>query len=161
MTKVKHARTADCVVAGFRRHTSGDVVGSLLLGLWTEDGRLQHVGVAASFPMARRASLMDELAPYREGVQDHPWAGDADAAGAEGRRLPGATSRWTGGKDLSFVPLRPELVVEVGYDHLEGDRFRHTAQFKRWRPDREAASCTYAQLDEPVGYRLSDVLRPV
>jgi ATP-dependent DNA ligase len=137
------------------------VVGSLLLGLWTEDGRLQHVGVAASFPMARRASLMDELAPYREGVQDHPWAGDADAAGAEGRRLPGATSRWTGGKDLSFVPLRPELVVEVGYDHLEGDRFRHTAQFKRWRPDREAASCTYAQLDEPVGYRLSDVLRPV
>jgi ATP-dependent DNA ligase len=161
MTKVKHARTADCVVAGFRRHTSGDVVGSLLLGLWTEDGRVQHVGVAASFPMARRASLMDELAPYREGVQDHPWAGDADAAGAEGRRLPGATSRWTGGKDLSFVPLRPELVVEVGYDHLEGDRFRHTAQFKRWRPDREAASCTYAQLDEPVGYRLSDVLRPV
>ncbi|HEY0217769.1 MAG TPA: ATP-dependent DNA ligase [Cellulomonas sp.] len=161
MVKVKHARTADCVVAGFRWHKTGDVVGSLLLGLWTDDGRLQHVGVAASFPMARRRSLLDELAPYREGdLAGHPWAGPADEAEAAGRRVPGAVSRWSAGKDLSFVPLRPELVVEVAYDHMEGDRFRHTAQFRRWRTDRDPASCTYAQLEEPVGFRLSEILRP-
>lgn len=161
MFKVKHSRTADCVVAGFRWHKSGPVVGSLLLGLWTDDGRLQHVGVAASFPMARRKSLLDELAPYRDGdLADHPWAQWADQSAHEGKRMPGAVSRWSGGKDLSFEPLRPELVVEVAYDHMEGDRFRHTAQFRRWRTDRDPASCTYAQLEEPVGFRLSDILAP-
>ena len=161
MFKVKHARTADCVVAGFRWHKSGPVVGSLLLGLWTDDGRLQHVGVAASFPMARRKTLLDDLAPYRGAdPAEHPWAGWADASAHESRRLPGAVSRWNAGKDLSFEPLRPELVVEVAYDHMEGDRFRHTAQFRRWRPDRDPATCTYAQLEEPVGFRLSDILAP-
>ena len=158
MFKVKHERTADCVVAGFRWHKSGPVVGSLLLGLWNDEGRLQHVGVAASFPMARRASLVDELAPLRTDVEDHPWASWADQAAHEGNRLPGAVSRWNATKDLSFVPLRPELVVEVAYDHMEGDRFRHTAQLRRWRPDRDPASCTYAQLDEPVRFDLADIL---
>lgn len=161
MLKVKHERTADCVVAGFRWHTSGPVLGSLLLGLWTDDGRLQHVGVAASFPMARRKALAEQLAPLRaEDLAGHPWADWADPAAHERSRLPGAVSRWNATKDLSFVPLRPELVVEVAYDHLEGDRFRHTAQFRRWRPDRDPATCTYAQLEEPVGYRLSQVLAP-
>jgi ATP-dependent DNA ligase len=161
MFKVKHARTADCVVAGFRWHKSGPVVGSLLLGLWTDDGRLQHVGVAASFPMARRKSLLDELAPYRDGdLAGHPWAQWADQSAHEGKRMPGAVSRWNASKDLSFEPLRPELVVEVAYDHMEGDRFRHTAQFRRWRTDRDPATCTYAQLEEPVGFRLSDILAP-
>jgi ATP-dependent DNA ligase len=161
MVKVKHARTADCVVAGFRWHKSGDVLGSLLLGLWTDDGRLQHVGVAASFPMARRKALVEELAPLRaDDLSTHPWGDWADQSAHEGKRMPGAVSRWSAGKDLSFLPLRPELVVEVGYDHMEGDRFRHTAQLKRWRPDRDPASCTYAQLEEPVSYRLSEVLAP-
>jgi ATP-dependent DNA ligase len=161
MIKVKHARTADCVVAGFRWHKSGDVLGSLLLGLWTDDGRLQHVGVAASFPMARRAALVEELAPLRtDDLSTHPWGDWADQSAHADKRMPGAVSRWSAGKDLSFVPLRPELVVEVGYDHMEGDRFRHTAQFKRWRPDRDPATCTYAQLEEPVSYRLSEVLAP-
>ncbi len=158
MFKVKHERTADCVVAGFRWHKSGPVVGSLLLGLWNDDGRLQHVGVVASFPMARRASLVDELAPLRDGVEDHPWAQWADEQAHAGQRLPGAVSRWNATKDLSFVPLRPELVVEVAYDHMEGDRFRHTGQFRRWRPDRDPATCTYAQLDEPVRFDLADIL---
>lgn len=159
MFKIKHARTADCVVAGFRWHRSGPVVGSLLLGLWTDDGRLQHVGVAASFPMARRKSLLDELAPLRDGdLSEHPWAAWSDPSAHAGNRLPGAVSRWNATKDLSFEPLRPELVVEVAYDHMEGDRFRHTAQFRRWRPDRDPASCTYAQLEEPVGFRLSEIL---
>ncbi len=158
MSKIKHQRTADCVVAGFRWHKSGDVLGSLLLGLWTDDGRLQHVGVAASFPMARRAALVEELAPLRSDVDDHPWAQWSDQAAHEGQRMPGAVSRWSGGKDLSFVPLRPELVVEVSYDHMEGDRFRHTAQFQRWRPDRDPASCTYAQLEEPVRFDLGEIL---
>lgn len=158
MFKIKHQRTADCVVAGFRWHKSGDVLGSLLLGLWTEDGRLQHVGVAASFSMARRAALIEELAPYRTDVEDHPWSQWADQDAHAGQRMPGAVSRWTGGKDLSFVPLRPELVVEVSYDHMEGDRFRHTAQFQRWRPDRDPASCTYAQVEEPVRFDLAEVL---
>ena len=161
MFKVKHARTADCVVAGFRWHKSGDVLGSLLLGLWTDDGRLQHVGVAASFPMARRKALVEELAPLRaDDLSQHPWGDWADQSAHEGRRMPGAVSRWNASKDLSFVPLRPELVVEVGYDHMEGDRFRHTAQFKRWRPDRDPSTCTYAQLEEPVNFRLSEILAP-
>lgn len=162
MFKIKHERTADCVVAGFRFHKTGDVVGSLLLGLWTDDGRLQHVGVSASFPMARRKTLLDELAPYRDvALGDHPWGQWADQEAHAERRMPGAVSRWNAKKDLSFVPLRPELVVEVAYDHMEGDRFRHTAQFRRWRPDREPASCTYGQLEEPVSFRLSDILKPV
>jgi ATP-dependent DNA ligase len=160
MFKIKHERTADCVVAGFRWHKSGDVVGSLLLGLYA-DGRLQHVGVSASFPMARRRSLLEELAPYREvELGQHPWGAWADAQAHQGGRLPGAVSRWNATKDLSFVPLRPELVVEVAYDHMEGSRFRHTAQFRRWRPDRDPASCGYDQLDRPVTFRLADILTP-
>ena len=159
MFKVKHERTADCVVAGFRWHKSGDVVGSLLLGLYAADRGLQSVGVAASFPMARRKSLLDELAPYRDVAwADHPWGNWADQAAHEGRRLPGNVSRWNATKDLSFVPLRPELVVEVAYEHMEGNRFRHTAQFRRWRPDRTPESCTYEQLEEPVSYRIADIL---
>lgn len=161
MFKVKHARTADCVVAGYREHKSGPVVGSLLLGLYDDDGRLQHVGVSASFPMARRAQLADELAPLRLDPDDlagHPWAAWADEQAQAGARLPGAVSRWTGKKDLSWVPLRPERVCEVGYDHMEGTRFRHTTRFKRWRPDRTPASCTYAQLEEPVSYDLGELL---
>jgi ATP-dependent DNA ligase len=163
MFKVKHDRTADCVVAGFRWHKSGPVVGSLLLGLYREDGSLQHVGVAASFPMARRRSLLDELEPYRlpdggAAASGHPWGNWADAQAHQDRRLPGNVSRWNAGKDLSFVPLRPELVVEVAYDQMEGDRFRHTAQFRRWRPDRTPQSCTYDQLDRPVRYDLASVL---
>ncbi|NMM31452.1 MAG: ATP-dependent DNA ligase [Cellulomonas sp.] len=155
MAKIKHERTADCVVAGYRPHVSGpDAVGSLLLGLWTDDGTLAAVGVAASFPMARRRELVTELAPYVSGLAGHPWG--RDATGRTPRE--GETSRWNAGKDLSFVPLRPELVVEVAYDHLEGDRFRHTTQLRRWRPDRDPASCTYAQLEEPVRFALADVL---
>ncbi len=159
MYKIKHERTADCVVAGFRWHKSGNVVGSLLLGLYTDDGQLQHVGVTASFPMARRKSLLDELAPYRDvGLADHPWGSWADQRAHEHSRLPGAVSRWNAAKDLSFVPLRPELVVEVAYDHMEGNRFRHIPQFRRWRPDRDPRSCTYDQLEEPVGVKLSEIL---
>src|SRR5919112_1257508 len=172
MTKVKHVRTADCVVAGFRWHKSGPIVGSLLLGLYNDAGDLQHIGVAASFPMARRAELVDELAPYRENaVENHPWRDWADfqaaaaAAAANGeapegpeRRMPGAVSRWNAKKDLSWVPLRPELVVEIKYVQLEGRRLRHTGQFLRWRPDRDALSCTYDQLDVPVRYDLAEVL---
>jgi ATP-dependent DNA ligase len=155
MLKVKHARTADCVVGAFRWHKSGPVVGSLVLGLHDESGALQHVGVAASFPMKRRAELVEELEPYLlpEG-EPHPWVGD----GGSERRPGGEPSRWNRDKDTSFVPLRPELVVEVAYDHMEGARFRHTAQFRHWRPDRDAASCTYAQLDRPVRFDLADVL---
>jgi ATP-dependent DNA ligase len=162
MYKIKHARTADAVVAGFRYHKSGPVVGSLLLGLYDEAGSLHHVGVSASFTAARRKELLDEIAPYQERAeQDHPWLGwlEAQEAAAEaGQRLPGAVSRWTGKKDLSWQPLRPELVVEVAYDAMEGDRFRHTAQFKRWRPDRTPESCTYDQLDRPIRFDVDDVL---
>jgi len=159
MFKIKHERTADCVVAGFRWHKTGDVVGSLLLGIWADDGHLQHVGVAASFPMARRKSLLDELAPYRDvDMGDHPWGEWADQAAHAESRMPGAVSRWNAKKDLSFVPLRPELVVEVAYDHMEGNRFRHTAQFRRWRTDRDPRSCTYEQLDEPVKFDLAEIL---
>jgi ATP-dependent DNA ligase len=162
MTKIKHVRTADCVVAGFRWHKSGPIVGSLLLGLYNDAGDLQHIGVAASFPMARRAELVDELAPYRaDALSGHPWQEWANAQslddGAE-NRMPGAVSRWNAKKDLSWVPLRPELVVEIKYDQLEGRRLRHTGQFLRWRPDRDARSCTYDQLDVPVHYDLADVL---
>jgi len=164
MFKVKHERTADCVVAGFRWHTSGPVVGSLLLGLYDGD-QLRSVGVAASFPMERRRTLLDELAPHRipDGgavAAGHPWGAWADAAGEPpaGAARGAGGSRWAPGKSLGFVPLVPRQVAEVRYDHLEGHRFRHTAHFRRWRPDRDAASCTYAQLDEPVGYDLSAVL---
>ena len=155
MYKVKHTRTADAVVAGYRLHKSGPVVGSLVLGLYDENGQLQHVGVAASFPMARRASLIDELEPYRTDGE-HPWVGDNVP---ERNPLQSEGSRWNNGKDLSFVPLRPELVAEVAYDHMEGTRFRHTAQWKSWRPDRDARSCTYEQLEVPVRFELSEVLK--
>jgi len=162
MVKVKHARTADCVVAGTREHKQGGV-GSLLLGLYDATGTLHHVGVASSFAAPLRARLADDLAPYRDRALDgHPWADWADWAAPEAvppGRMPGGQSRWTGGKDLSWDPVRPERVVEVAYEHVqrvggspsvEGGRFRHTARFVRWRPDRDAPSCTYAQLDEPV-----------
>jgi len=159
MFKIKHERTADCVVAGFRWHKSGPVIGSLLLGLYDENGSLQHVGVSGSFPMKRRAELVEELAPYRmEDPAGHPWEAWAEAEAQAGGRLPGAVSRWNAKKDLSWLPVRPELVVEVAYDHMEGDRFRHTAQFRRWRPDRDPSSCTYEQLDRPVGFDLAQVL---
>jgi ATP-dependent DNA ligase len=154
MFKIKHARTADCVVAGFRWHKSGPVVGSLLLGLY-EDGNLRHVGVCGSFTMARRKELVDELAAYRDKAgESHPWLSGEWAHHGPG----GNVSRWNAGKDLSFEPLRPELVVEVGYDYMEGPRFRHTAQFKRWRPDRDPQTCTYEQLEVPVATALADVL---
>jgi ATP-dependent DNA ligase len=159
MAKVKHERTADCVVAGYRWHKSGGVIGSLLLGLYADDGRLQHVGVAASFTMARRKELVDELAPYAvTDLSDHPWREWAEAEAHAKGRLPGAVSRWNASKDLSWVPLRPDLVVEVKYDAMEGSRFRHTAHFKRWRPDREPQSCTYDQLDRPVRFDLAEIL---
>jgi ATP-dependent DNA ligase len=159
MLKIKHERTADCVVAGYRLHKSGPVVGSLLLGLYADDGNLQHVGVAASFTMKRRAELVEELAPFAtDDLAAHPWGEWAQAEAHEQGRLPGAVSRWNAKKDLSWVPLRPELVVEVGYDHMEGTRFRHTTQFKRWRPDRQALSCTYEQLDRPVRFDLAEIL---
>ena len=154
MMKVKHERTADCVVGGFRWHKSGGVVGSLLLGLFDGDGVLNHVGVASGFSAARREEFVGILEPYRENASgDHPWLGD----GAPEGRVPGGQSRWSSGKDLSWEPLRPELVVEVAYDHLQVDRFRHATSFVRWRPDRIAATCTYSQLDTPVPTELEDV----
>jgi ATP-dependent DNA ligase len=157
MFKVKHARTADCVVAGFRWHKSGPVVGSLILGLYDEAGDLHHVGVAASFTMKRRAELVDELAPYRpEAMAGHPWAAWGGTSG-DAERMPGAASRWNAGKDLSWEPLRPELVVEVAYDQMQGDRFRHATQFVRWRTDRDPTSCSYAQLEKPVKFALADI----
>jgi ATP-dependent DNA ligase len=158
MFKVKHERTADCVLAGYRVHTSGpDRIGSLLLGLYDDAGSLTNVGVVGAFPMQRRKELFDELQPLVTGFDDHPWAW---ARQEEGTRTPrnAEGSRWSGGKDLSFTPLRPERVVEVKYDHMEGERFRHTAQFVRWRPDRDPRSCTYEQLEEPVSYDLAEVL---
>jgi ATP-dependent DNA ligase len=158
MFKVKHERTADCVLAGYRVHTSGpDRVGSLLLGLYDDAGSLANVGVVGAFPMQRRKELFDELQPLVAGFDDHPWAWTRQE---EGTRTPrnAEGSRWSGGKDLSFTPLRPERVVEVKYDHMEGERFRHTAQFVRWRPDRDPLSCTYEQLEEPLSYDLTEVL---
>jgi ATP-dependent DNA ligase len=154
MLKVKHVRSADCVVAGFRWHKDGDGVGSLLLGLFDHSGGLQHVGVASGFSVARRKEFTEVLEPYRkDGATDHPWIGEGDVEG----RIPGGQSRWSAGKDLSWEVLRPELVAEVSYDHLQGDRFRHATSFLRWRPDREPASCTYAQLDSPVPAELEEV----
>jgi ATP-dependent DNA ligase len=162
MFKIKHARTADVVVAGFRYHKSGPIIGSLLLGLFDDSGVLHHVGVSASFTLARRKELLDELAPYRQdAMRDHPWLGwleDMNAAAEAGQRLPGAVSRWTGKKDLSWEPVRAELVAEVGYEAMEGDRFRHTAHFKRWRPDRTPESCTYEQLERPIRFDVDAVL---
>jgi ATP-dependent DNA ligase len=159
MFKVKHERTADCVVAGYRPHKSGDdVIGSLLLGLYDDSGRLASVGVVGAFPMARRRELFTELQPLVTTFEGHPW--NWGAGQAEGVRNPRSseTSRWNAGKDLSFVPLRPERVLEVRYEHMEGTRFRHTAQFSRWRPDRTPESCGFAQLEEPVSYDLSQIL---
>ncbi|MFG2812554.1 ATP-dependent DNA ligase [Streptomyces sp. NPDC048410] len=160
MFKVKHERTADVVVAGYRLHKSGPVVGSLLLGLYDDAGALQHVGVAAAFSMKRRAELVEELAPLlMDDVSGHPWARWAEESAHETARLPGAPSRWSGKKDLSWVPLRPEKVAEVAYEHMEnGRRFRHTARFRRWRPDRTPESCTFGQLEEPVRYDLAEIL---
>jgi ATP-dependent DNA ligase len=149
--KVKHLRTADCVIAGFREHKNGDGPGSLLLGLYDDDGRLHHLGVASSFSAARRAELRRELAPYvTADWSEHPWGQWADQqahAAAEGARLPGGISRWNATKDLSFTPLRAELVAEVAYERVDNGRFRHSARFQRWRPDRNPASCTFDQLE--------------
>ncbi len=158
MLKVKHERTADCVVAGYRVHKSGeDRIGSLLLGLYTDDGRLASVGVIGAFPLARRKELFDELQPLVTTFEAHPWNWAHHQAGERTPRAAMA-SRWNAAKDLSFIPLRPERVVEVRYDHMEGPRFRHTAQFVRWRPDREPRSCSYAQLEEPVSFNLAEIL---
>lgn len=159
LLKVKHERTADCVVGGFRWHKSGGVVGSLLLGLFDGAGALHHVGVTAAFPMTQRRSLVETLAPYRgDALLDHPWAQWAAASGeVDATRMPGGQSRWSAGRDLSWEPVRPELVVEVRYDHLQGDRFRHAAQFVRFRDDREPRSCTYAQLEEVAPAELARI----
>jgi ATP-dependent DNA ligase len=162
MLKIKHERECDCVVAGFRWHkgSAGRAVGSLLLGLYDEAGELQHVGVAASFTDARRRELVSQLAPYRDRARiDHPWLGaddTGDPASGEQRR-PGAASRWSRGKTLEWEPLRAELVVEVAYDHMQGRRFRHTAHFRRWRPDKRPRDCTYAQLEVVVPHELSAI----
>ncbi len=156
--KIKHERTADCVVAGYRVHKSGpDAIGSLLLGLYTDDGVLNSVGVIGAFPMARRRELFAELQPLVTGIDDHPWSWAAHEGGERTPRQ-GEGSRWNAGKDLSFVALRPERVVEVRYDHMEGERFRHTTQFNRWRPDRTPESCRYAQLEQPISFDLDDIV---
>jgi ATP-dependent DNA ligase len=158
MIKVKHARTAECVVAGFRWHKSGkDAVGSLLLGLYDDSGVLQHVGVASSFTTAMRKKLVQELAPLRNNaMDDHPWREWAGAA-AESSRMPGAQSRWSAGKDLSWEPLRIERVCEVKYDHMQGNRFRHAAFFLRWRPDKQPRDCRYDQLEVTKPYELERI----
>jgi ATP-dependent DNA ligase len=163
MLKIKHQRTADCVVAGFRWHKNGPGthVGSLLLGLFDDAGTLHHVGITSSFTWDRRAALVAELEPLRTNAADgHPWGDWAEwaaAAEASGQRVPGATSRWNRGKDLSWEPLRPERVVEVAYDHLQGDRFRHGTTFKRWRPDKPPAECRYDQLEETPAYEIARI----
>ncbi len=158
MLKIKHERTADCVVAGFRWHKSGGIVGSLLLGIHDAEGNLNHVGVTASFTMARRKELVDEIAELRmDDASEHPWAAWGGTGDAESSRMPGAPSRWSGSRTMEWEPLRPERVVEVAYDHMEGNRFRHATTFRRWRPDREPESCTYSQLDEPVPSVLTDI----
>ncbi len=161
MLKIKHARTADCVVAGFRWHKNGvsTHVGSLVLGLYDDADVLHHVGVTASFKWDRRAELATELEPLRTNALDHhPWRAWADWAAAEpDRRMPGATSRWNRGRDLSWEPLRPERVVEVAYDHLQGDRFRHATTFRRWRPDKAAADCRYQQLETTVPFEIRHI----
>ncbi len=161
MLKVKHERTADVVLAGYRLHKTSTperpLLGSMLLGLYSE-GKLQHIGVSASFTAQRRADLLEELRPLEVGIGDHPWGEWSDWAIANPDRAPGTQSRWSGGKDLSFTPLRPERVLEVKYDAMEGRRFRHTAHFKRWRPDRDPESCGYEQLEQPISYDLTKVL---
>jgi len=158
MIKVKHARTAECVIAGFRWHKSGkDAIGSLLLGLYDDNDVLQHVGVTSSFTMAMRRQLVQELAPLRKNaMKDHPWREWAGAA-AESSRMPGAQSRWSAGKDLSWEPLRIERVCEVKYDHMQGDRFRHAVQFLRWRPDKQPRDCRYDQLEVTTPYELERI----
>jgi ATP-dependent DNA ligase len=158
MLKIKHVRSADCVVAGFRWHKAGEgVVGSLLLGLYDEKDVLQHVGVTSSFTMDTRRRLTEELKPLRRNaLADHPWR-DWAGAGAESSRMPGAQSRWSAGKDLSWEPLRIERVCEVKYDHLQGERFRHAAIFLRWRPDRRPQDCRYDQLEVTKPYELENV----
>ncbi len=163
MLKIKHQRTADCVVAGFRWHKNGPQthIGSLLLGLFDDAGTLHHVGVTSSFSWDRRAELAKELAPLRENaLEGHPWSGWAEWAAeqeASGQRVPGATSRWNRGKDLSWEALRAERVAEVAYDHLQGDRFRHATTFKRWRPDKPAAACRYDQLETTAPFLLAKI----
>jgi ATP-dependent DNA ligase len=169
MLKIKHERTADVVLAGYRLHKTSTperpLLGSLLLGLY-DDGTLQHVGVSASFTDARRAELITELTPLECDIADHPWGAWFRRAQPDGHtwaianpdRVPGTQSRWSAGKDLSFTPLRPDRVLEVKYDAMEGRRFRHTAHFKRWRPDRDPESCGYDQLEQPVSYDLTTVL---
>jgi ATP-dependent DNA ligase len=162
LTKVKHKRTADCVVAGFRWHKGGEgvAVGSLLLGLWRGDD-LQHIGVIGAFPMTTRRALVEELAPLVVGEEEgHPWkhwAEVVEEARAEGKRMPGHQSRWNGAKDLTFIPLRPERVVEITFDQMQGDRLRHAGQFHRWRPDRDPRTCTYDQLETIVPQELQQV----
>jgi len=163
MLKIKHQRTADCVVAGFRWHKNGPGthIGSLLLGLFDDEGTLNHVGITSSFTWDRRAALVEELAPLREhALEDHPWASWAEWAAeqaAAGQRVPGATSRWNRGKDLSWEPLRAERVAEVAYDHLQGTRFRHATTFKRWRPDKPTEDCRYDQLEEATPFLLASI----
>jgi ATP-dependent DNA ligase len=160
MLKVKHERDCDCVVAGFRWHKQGERtrIGSLLLGLFDEAGVLHHVGVCASFTNEKRAELAEFLRPYRkDALAHHPWKAWAEGEMQGGRRVPGAVSRWSQGKDLSWEPLRPELVVEVAYEHMQGDRFRHTAQFRRWRSDKKPSDCTYAQLEVVPAYEIREI----
>jgi ATP-dependent DNA ligase len=164
MLKVKHGRTADCVVAGFRWHKNGPGthVGSLLLGLYDDAGKLHHVGITSSFSWERRAALARELEPLREdALEGHPWAEWAEWAAmgtdGSGQRLPGATSRWNRGKDLSWEPLRAERVAEVAYDHLQGDRFRHATTFRRWRPDKPPEDCRYDQLETTAPFELARI----
>ncbi|MEZ5137350.1 MAG: hypothetical protein R2711_00740 [Acidimicrobiales bacterium] len=159
--KVKHLRTADCVVAGFREHKDGNGPGSLLLGLWDDDGNLHHLGVASSFSVARRKELREELAPHvATDWSEHPWGSWMEAAAHEaesGGRLPGGISRWNAKKDLSFTPLRPDLVAEVAYERVDSGRFRHSARFQRWRPDRTPESCTFEQLEVVPAVELRQV----
>jgi ATP-dependent DNA ligase len=158
MFKIKHERTADCVVAGYRVHkTDAHAIGSLLLGLYDEGGDLANIGVIGAFPMAKRKKLFEELQPLVTPFEGHPWNWGQEEMGTRTPRH-SEFSRWSAGKDLTFVPLRPERVVEVKYDHMEGERLRHTAQFVRWRPDRDPRSCTYDQLEEPVTYDLAEIL---
>ena len=165
MLKVKHERTAEFVVAGFRWYKGGEGIGSLMLGLYDDEGDLHHVGVIGAFPAAQRRELVAELAPYRDGAsENHPWgdwakwaaAGSGEGPGGR-QRLPGGLSRWNADKDLTFEPLRPELVVEAAYEHLQGSRLRHTARFRRWRPDRDPRSCTYSQMDTAVPMELASI----
>lgn len=160
MFKVKHERDCDCVVAGFRwyKDAEGEAIGSLLLGLFDESKTLQHVGVCSSFTKEKRRELLEYLMPYRKhALVDHPWASWADDEAAAGSRMPGGQSRWSQGKDLSWEPLRPELVVEVAYEHMQGQRFRHMAHFRRWRTDKSPADCTYAQLEVVVPHELEQI----